>query len=62
MLGRRHSTLSSEMQKMAKILSTCLDKSGLLDQKVRTNWSTIEAYQDKMGNPFDVGCVEGIAQ
>ncbi|PHT94479.1 hypothetical protein T459_02361 [Capsicum annuum] len=31
-------------------------------REVRTNWSTIEAYQDKMGNPFDVQYVEGISQ
>ncbi|PHT40480.1 hypothetical protein CQW23_19334 [Capsicum baccatum] len=30
--------------------------------RVCTDWSTIEAYQDKMGNPFDVEYVEGIAQ
>ncbi|PHT50144.1 hypothetical protein CQW23_09891 [Capsicum baccatum] len=38
---------SSEIQKLAKILSTYLDMSGFLDQKVRTDWSTIEAYRDK---------------
>ncbi|PHU12249.1 hypothetical protein BC332_19179 [Capsicum chinense] len=47
---------------MAKLLPTYLDMSDYLDQKVRTNWSTVEAYQDKMGNPFDVQYVEGIAQ
>ncbi|PHU22187.1 hypothetical protein BC332_07294 [Capsicum chinense] len=31
-------------------------------KKVRTNWLTIEAYRDKMANPFDVQYVEGIAQ
>ncbi|KAF3672117.1 hypothetical protein FXO37_07679 [Capsicum annuum] len=31
-------------------------------KKVRIDWSMIEAYQDKMGNPFDVQYVEGIAQ
>ncbi|PHT55108.1 hypothetical protein CQW23_03594 [Capsicum baccatum] len=36
--------------------------SGFLDQKVHTNWSMIEAYQDKMGNPFEVQYVEGIVQ
>ncbi|PHT93092.1 hypothetical protein T459_00974 [Capsicum annuum] len=45
---------SFEIQKLAKILPTYLDMSGFLDQKVRTDWSTIEAYQDKMTNPFDV--------
>ncbi|PHU25676.1 hypothetical protein BC332_04008 [Capsicum chinense] len=29
---------------------------------VRTNWSTIEAYRDKMANPFDVQYVDGIGQ
>ncbi|KAF3686038.1 hypothetical protein FXO37_00021 [Capsicum annuum] len=53
---------SSEIQKLAKILPTYLDISGFLDQKVHTNWSTIEAYRDKMGNPFDVQYVEGITQ
>ncbi|KAF3677724.1 putative protein EIN4-like [Capsicum annuum] len=53
---------SSEIEKLAKILPTYLDMSGFLDQKVRTDWSTIEAYQDKMGNPFDVQYVKGIAQ
>ncbi|PHT74142.1 hypothetical protein T459_21419 [Capsicum annuum] len=36
--------------------------SGFLDQKVRTDWSTIEAYRDKMDNPFDVQYLDGIAQ
>ncbi|PHT39966.1 hypothetical protein CQW23_18820 [Capsicum baccatum] len=36
--------------------------SGFLDQKIRTDWSMIEAYRDKMGNPFDVQYIEGIAQ
>ncbi|PHT78059.1 hypothetical protein T459_16111 [Capsicum annuum] len=29
---------------------------------IRTDWSTIEAYQNKMGNPFDIEYVEGISQ
>ncbi|PHT65927.1 hypothetical protein T459_30352 [Capsicum annuum] len=58
----RHSGLSSEIQKLAKILPTYLDMSGFLDQKVRTDWSMIEAYRDKMANPFDVQYVEGIVQ
>ncbi|KAF3659353.1 hypothetical protein FXO38_12690 [Capsicum annuum] len=53
---------SSKIQKLAKILPTYLDMSDFLDQKVLSNWSTIEAYRDKMGNPFDVQYVEGIAQ
>ncbi|PHT71992.1 hypothetical protein T459_22777 [Capsicum annuum] len=61
-VGRRRCDPSSEIQKLAKILPTYLDISGFLDQKVHTDWSTIEAYQDKMGNPFDVQYVEGIAQ
>ncbi|PHT30714.1 hypothetical protein CQW23_29702 [Capsicum baccatum] len=48
MLQRRSSGPSSEIQKLDKILSTYLDMSGFLDQKVCTDWSTIEAYQDKM--------------
>ncbi|PHU04936.1 hypothetical protein BC332_25758 [Capsicum chinense] len=39
---RRRSRPSSEMQKLAKILPTYLDMSGFLDQKVRTDWSTIK--------------------
>ncbi|PHT51070.1 hypothetical protein CQW23_10817 [Capsicum baccatum] len=62
MSRRRHSGLSSEIQKLAKILSTYLDMSGFLHQKVRTDWLTIEAYRDKMANPFDVQDVDGIAQ
>ncbi|PHT38264.1 hypothetical protein CQW23_21837 [Capsicum baccatum] len=62
MSQRRHFGPSSEIQKLAKILSTYLDISGFLDQKVRTDWSKIEAYQDKMANPFDVQYVEGIPQ
>ncbi|KAF3625475.1 Signal recognition particle 54 kDa protein 1 [Capsicum annuum] len=61
-LRRRQSGPSSEIQKLAKILPTCLDMSVFLDQKVHTDWSTIEAYRDKMTNPFDVQYVEGIAQ
>ncbi|KAF3644490.1 putative protein EIN4-like [Capsicum annuum] len=53
---------SSEIQKLAKILPTYLDMSDFLDQKVRTDLSTIEAYRDKMDNPFDVEYVEGISQ
>ncbi|PHT43144.1 hypothetical protein CQW23_17169 [Capsicum baccatum] len=44
-----HSGPSSEIQKLDKILPTYLDMSDFLDQKVRTDWSTIEAYQDKIG-------------
>ena len=62
MSRRRRFGLSSEIQKLAKILPTYLDMSGFLDQKVHTNWSMIEAYQDKMGNLFEVQYVEGIAQ
>ncbi|PHT86506.1 hypothetical protein T459_08612 [Capsicum annuum] len=62
MSRRRRSGPSSEIQKLAKILPTYLDMSGFLDQKVRTDWSTIEAYGDKMANPFDVQYVKGIAQ
>ncbi|PHU05162.1 hypothetical protein BC332_25984 [Capsicum chinense] len=58
----RHSGPSSEIQKLARILPTYLDMSDFLDQKVRTDWSTIEAYHDKMTNPFDVQYVDGIAQ
>ncbi|PHT30260.1 hypothetical protein CQW23_30149 [Capsicum baccatum] len=59
---RRLSRPSSEIQKLAKILPTYLDMSDFLNQKVRTNWSTIEAYRNKMDNPFDVQYVDGIAQ
>ncbi|PHT69840.1 hypothetical protein T459_24944 [Capsicum annuum] len=62
MSRRRHSGTSSKIQKLDKILPTYLDMSGFLDQKVRTDWSTIEAYRDKMDNPFDVQYVDGIAQ
>ncbi|PHU00986.1 hypothetical protein BC332_30773 [Capsicum chinense] len=31
-------------------------------KKVRTNWSMIKAYRDKMANPFDVQYIEGTAQ
>ncbi|KAF3632024.1 hypothetical protein FXO38_26335 [Capsicum annuum] len=44
MSRRRHSGTSSKTQKLAKILPTYLDMSGFLDQKVRTDWSMIEAY------------------
>ncbi|PHT75651.1 hypothetical protein T459_19173 [Capsicum annuum] len=53
---------SSEIPKLAKILPTYLDMSDFLDQKVRTDWSTIEAYRDKMANSFDVQYVDGISQ
>ncbi|PHU21683.1 hypothetical protein BC332_06790 [Capsicum chinense] len=59
---RRHFGPSSEIQKLAKILPTYLDMSGFLDQKICTDWLTIEAYRDKMDNPFDVQYIEGIAQ
>ncbi|PHT71989.1 hypothetical protein T459_22774 [Capsicum annuum] len=54
MLRRRRSEPLPEIQKLAKILPTYLDMSGFLDQKVHTDWSTIEAYRDKMCNPVDV--------
>ncbi|PHU03708.1 hypothetical protein BC332_28959 [Capsicum chinense] len=53
---------SSKIQKLNKILPTYLDMSDFLDQKVHTDWSMIETYRVKMGNPFDVQYVEGIAQ
>ncbi|PHT65770.1 hypothetical protein T459_30195 [Capsicum annuum] len=59
---RGGSSPSFEIVKMAKILPTYPDISGFLDQKIRTDWSTIEIYQDKMGNPFYVEYVEGISQ
>ncbi|PHU11794.1 hypothetical protein BC332_18724 [Capsicum chinense] len=62
MSRRRHFGPLSEIQKLAQIFSTYLDMSGFLDQKVRTDWSTIEAYQGKMGIPFDVQYVEVISQ
>ncbi|PHT34219.1 hypothetical protein CQW23_26019 [Capsicum baccatum] len=62
MLRRRGFRSSFEIQKLAKILPTYLDMSGFLDQKVHTDWSMIEAYWDKMGNPFDVQYVEEIYQ
>ncbi|PHU25095.1 hypothetical protein BC332_03427 [Capsicum chinense] len=62
MSRRRRSRPSSEKQKLAKILPTYLDISGFLDQNIHTNLSTIEAYKDKMDNPFDVEYLEGSAQ
>ncbi|PHU28525.1 hypothetical protein BC332_00618 [Capsicum chinense] len=62
MSQRRRFRPSSEIQKLAKILPTYLDISGFLDQKICTDWSMIEAYRDKMANPFDVQYVDGIAQ
>ncbi|PHU25345.1 hypothetical protein BC332_03677 [Capsicum chinense] len=59
---RRRFGPSSEIQKLAKILPTYLNMSGFLDQKVCTDWSMIEAYRDKMANPFDVQYVDRIAQ
>ncbi|PHT83779.1 hypothetical protein T459_12222 [Capsicum annuum] len=59
---RRCFETSSEIQKLAKILPTYLDMSDFLDQKVCTDWSTIEAHRDKMANPFDVQYVDGITQ
>ncbi|PHT79103.1 hypothetical protein T459_17155 [Capsicum annuum] len=62
MSRRRRSGPSSEIQKLAKILPTYLDMSDFLDQNVRTDWLTIEAYRDKMANPFNVQYVDGISQ
>ncbi|PHU25348.1 hypothetical protein BC332_03680 [Capsicum chinense] len=59
---KRRSGMLSKIQKLAKILPTYPDMSGFLDQKVRTDWSMIEAYGDEMVNPFDIQYVEGIAQ
>ncbi|PHT86652.1 hypothetical protein T459_08758 [Capsicum annuum] len=52
----------SKIQKLDKIFLTYPDISGFLDQKIHTDWSMIEAYRDKMDNPFDVLYVKGIAQ
>ncbi|PHT58686.1 hypothetical protein CQW23_01049 [Capsicum baccatum] len=62
MSRRRYSGPSSEIQKLAKILPTYLDMRGFLDQKVRTDWSMIAAYRDKMASPFDVQYVDEISQ
>ncbi|PHU22651.1 hypothetical protein BC332_07758 [Capsicum chinense] len=62
MSRRRRSGPSSKIQKLSKILPTYLYMSGFLDQKAHTDWLMIEAYPDKMGNPFDVQYVEGITQ
>ncbi|PHT97918.1 hypothetical protein BC332_33162 [Capsicum chinense] len=62
MSRRRRSGPSSEIQKLAKILPTYLNMSGFLDQKVCTDWSTIEAYQDKIANLFDVQNIYRISQ
>ncbi|PHT31835.1 hypothetical protein CQW23_28172 [Capsicum baccatum] len=62
MSRRRRFGPPSEIQKLAKILSSYLDMSDFLDQNVRTDWSTVEAYRDKMPNPFDVQYVDEIAQ
>ncbi|PHT55228.1 hypothetical protein CQW23_03714 [Capsicum baccatum] len=62
MSRRRRSRPSSKIQKLVKILPTYLDMSGFLDQKVRTDWSKIEAYRDKMANPFNAQYVDRIAQ
>ncbi|KAF3655411.1 hypothetical protein FXO38_14693 [Capsicum annuum] len=62
MSRRRRSEPLSEIQKLVKILPTYLDMSRFLDQKVCTDWSMIEAYQNKMANPFDVQYVEEISQ
>ncbi|PHT59811.1 hypothetical protein CQW23_02174 [Capsicum baccatum] len=62
MSRRRCFGSASEIQNLAKIVPTYLYMSGFLDQKVCTDWSTIEVYRDKIGNPFDVQHVEGISQ
>ncbi|PHT28943.1 hypothetical protein CQW23_31467 [Capsicum baccatum] len=62
MSRRRRSGPSSEIQKLAKILPIYLDMSGFFDPKVRTDWSTIEVYQDKIANPFDVQYIDRISQ
>ncbi|PHU25249.1 hypothetical protein BC332_03581 [Capsicum chinense] len=61
MSERRHSGSLSEIESPSKILPTYLDICGFFDQMIRTDWLMIEAYRDKMGNPFDVEYVEGIA-
>ncbi|PHU02548.1 hypothetical protein BC332_27799 [Capsicum chinense] len=62
MSRRRRSGSSFEIQNLAKILPTYVDMSGFLDRKVRTDWSKIEAYWDKMANPFDVQYADEISQ
>ncbi|PHU30779.1 hypothetical protein BC332_02872 [Capsicum chinense] len=62
MSRRRRFRTSFEIQKLSKILPTYLDMSEFLDQKVRIDWSTIEAYRDKIANPFDVQYVDEIDQ
>ncbi|PHT98114.1 hypothetical protein BC332_32960 [Capsicum chinense] len=62
MSRKSSSGLLCEIQKLSKILPIYLEMSCFLEQKVRTDWSMIEAYRDKMGNPFNVQYVKGIAQ
>ncbi|PHT70660.1 hypothetical protein T459_25764 [Capsicum annuum] len=62
MSERRCSRPSSEIQKLDKILPTYLDISRFLDQKIHTDWLTIEVYQDKIDNSFNVEYIEEIAQ
>ena len=62
MSRRRHFGPSSEIQKLAKILPTYLDMSVFLNPKVCTDYSTIEAYRDKIANQFDVQYVDRISQ
>ncbi|PHU16495.1 hypothetical protein BC332_17700 [Capsicum chinense] len=55
-------TATAEEHNMTVDNSATASKDEEKVELVRTDWSTIKAYRDKMANPFDVQYVDGIAQ
>ncbi|KAF3657411.1 putative protein EIN4-like [Capsicum annuum] len=55
-------TATAEEHKMTVDNPSTTSKDEEKVEPVRSDWSTTEAYRDKMANPFDVQYVEGIAQ
>ncbi|PHU20316.1 hypothetical protein BC332_11467 [Capsicum chinense] len=55
-------TASKEEHNMTVDNPSTVSKDEEKVEPVRTDWSTIEAYRDKMANPFDVQYVDGITQ
>ncbi|PHT61469.1 hypothetical protein T459_34683 [Capsicum annuum] len=54
---------SSDHDELVSIVGPSFKNKNLIEAlKGSTDWSTIEAYQDKIANPFDVQYVDGIAQ
>ncbi|KAF3673084.1 hypothetical protein FXO38_05818 [Capsicum annuum] len=68
--SKRKSEPPTELQKLAAMLPTYLSDSGVFEKTERIDWSTLKAYEGKLGlqtgeishNPFNVKYVQNIPQ